>query len=284
MSLEHKKPIEPIIVLIGAIILIIVGLTFKFVSFRVLGLNLKGYEGYKIQEALYPYLLSVVFIIMAIIIYYYGDDTKARTFSRNLLIIGTLPGLIGAILVYTGHSQARGYFINFVLANAQNATLADAKQAANLLSPDIGFWMSFTGLILMGISAYMLSVSKFSFVGLRKEDTLLPDLNNSELTDQFTLDGLKRLWYCPNDNTKLMGIGSRIVPNPEFRVSRERMDDNINNAVAMRKINPELSPYAKSLAELLFRNSDKQDIDLVSTQCATCHKHYISPKLSEWLN
>lgn len=286
MSLEKKKPIEPLIVLFGALVLFIVGLNLNFVSIKFLGINIPGseYKGYQIREALFPYLFSSIFIILAMFIYYFGDSKNSRIFARNLVIIGILPGLIGSILIYTGHSQARELLINYILSSGDSYTQEELNNFANLLSVDVGFGVAFVGLIVMVLGAYMMSISKFSFAGLTKEAALYPDLKNFELTDEITLDSLKALWYCPNDNTKLMGVANRTIPNPNFRVSIERLDANIENAVAMRKISPDLVPYTKTLANVLLKKSKTPEIELVSTMCSVCRTHYVSPQLSDWYN
>ena len=287
MSLEKKKPLEPVIVLIGALILFIVGLNYDFVSlrFNFLGQSFKivHYTGYQIQEAWISYSISSVFVISAIFIYYFGNSKNSRVYARNLLI-GVIPGLIGSLLIYTNHSQAKELAVNYILALSTEFTKNDANQLANMMTPDLGFGIAFIGLVLMGISAYMMGVSKFSYAGLTKEAALYPDLKNFELTDEITMDSLKALWYCPNDNTKLMGIANRTIPNPNFRVSEDRLDANIDNAVAMRKISSDLVPYAKSLASVLLKKSKHPEIELVSTQCSVCRQHFISPQLSDWYN
>ena len=144
----------------------------------------------------------------------------------------------------------------------------------------MGVAISFGGLFLMGVATYMLNT--YDMNAETPEVPLLPDVDKIPLSDDFTLDNLKALWFCPNDNNKLEMIVNRSVPNPEFRVSQDRLEANLNNAVAMQKLSPELVPYAKSLSIILFKKSKNSDIEMVSTVCSSCRAKSVCPKLSNW--
>ncbi|MHA2335725.1 MAG: hypothetical protein ACXACX_00420 [Candidatus Hodarchaeales archaeon] len=282
MTLEKRKPMEPVVVLIGAIVAFIVGLNINFVSLRVSGFTILGYTGLEIIESLVLFGTSLLITVLAITFYYFGNSRKTVIISRNLTIVGILPGLLGTFLFVIGQHQGRELFIQEVLELFPQLTVEEATQSVNLLSVDFGLAISFAGLVVMGLGAYMLNNSKTIYVGQDKGSLLFPDLSKLELDGNLTTEVLKNLWFCPNDNNKLASNVSRAVPNPEFRVSSERMEENLNNAIAMRKILDDVLPYAKALAEVLLKNSSSPEIELVSTICSVCRKKYVSPKLSSW--
>ncbi|MHA1983831.1 MAG: hypothetical protein ACW967_05720 [Candidatus Hodarchaeales archaeon] len=284
MTFEKRKPIEPVVVLIGAIVAFIAGLNINFVSLRISGFTVLGYTGLEIFEALVLFGASLIITVLAIISYYIGNTRKTVIISRNLAILGILPGLLGTFLFITGQHQGRELFIQEVLDLVPQSTVAEATQLVSLLSVDFGLAICFAGLMALGLGAYMLNNSKTIFAGQDKGSLLFPDLNKLELEGNFTSEALKNLWFCPNDYNKLASNVSRAVPNPEFRVSRERLEENLNNAIAMRKVMDDVLPYTKALAELLLKNSSNPEVELVSTICSVCRKRYVSPKLSSWSN
>ena len=91
MALEKRKPIEPIVVLIGAIIAFIIGLNLNFVSLRFLGFTILGYTGLEIIESFVLFGISTLITVFALLLYKFGENRKAIVLSRNLTIIGIFP-------------------------------------------------------------------------------------------------------------------------------------------------------------------------------------------------
>ena len=79
-----------------------------------------------------------------------------------------------------------------------------------------------------------------------------------------------------------MSNESRLVPNPMFTLTRERLDYDLDNAVSMKKISNDILPFVKNLSVILFKKSEKFEIKLISTICPMCKRQFISPELSEW--
>lgn len=271
-QLEYKKPNEPVILLILAILAIVIGLNLNFVSFKYFNITVYYYKGMQIIEAVVFFGLSALFAFAAFLIYYFGKTQNSITISRNVTILGILSGIAGTLLIFLG-------FYHFFSENTDPA-INQLLLSSHVLTPDIGVVVCLGGIFLMMIAVYMLHTTKLT--SETKESALYPDMTNVALNDDFTIEDLKALWYCTNDRSKLEMIVNRTVPNPEFRISQERLDDNLNNAVAMRKLPPELVPYAKTLALVLFKKAKHPDIELVSTVCSSCRAKYVCPRLSDW--
>lgn len=284
MSLKPSKPIEPIIVLIGALILLIIGLNLNFVSLKLIGVTFIPVTG--IEIPLMPELFgaSVIFSILALLVYHFGKSRQTTVLARNLTIIGLIPGFVGTFMILTDFGQIKQFLIQKVISLHPSLSVAQAQTIVDFMNPDIGLGVAFAGLLLMMLGAYLLHISKFSSTELATNSVLYPDLTQIDSADEINFNTVNALWYCPKDNTKLSISTSKISSNAEFRVSQERLEDNIENAVSMRIIHPEIVPYTKSLAMVLLKKSKNLDIGLVSTRCPTCRDHYISPKLSEWYN
>ena len=276
MSLKVKKPNEPIIVLILSLLAIIIGLNLNFVSAKYnisfFSVTLYSYKGTQIFEAVISFGLSAILAVLAILFYYTAKNQIQINVAKYTTLIGIVPGVVGTILMFIGYYHFIG--------QPTSTGVAPSNFQGGTLSPDVGIALSFGGLFLMAVAVYMLH--NYNMTTGTKESALYPDVENIPLPDDFTLDNLKALWYCPNDHAKLESIVNRTVPNPEFRVSQDRIEDNLNNAIAMRKLAPELFPYARALAQILFKKSKRPDLELVSTSCSSCRSKYVCPKLSDW--
>lgn len=89
---------------------------------------------------------------------------------------------------------------------------------------------------------------------------------------------LQQYWYCPEDNSRLQVVTSRTAENPAFIVSKNNIKNGINNAIAMRKINPEVQEQTERLANYLLETYTIEELYLVSTRCPICAKYYTAPQ------
>ncbi|OLS27033.1 MAG: hypothetical protein HeimC3_05000 [Candidatus Heimdallarchaeota archaeon LC_3] len=273
MGLEFRKPLEPVYILIGAFVVILISLNINYLSISIFGFSLIGFKGLEIVEALFFFGLSSLVALVASIIYYLGKSKSMLLLSRNLTIIGLIPGLFGTLLFLLGINSGKS------LLEKELGT----SEGSNLLSIDIGLGVGVIGLLMMGLAVYMMSTSIPASLGLTKEATLTPNIITKINKDtKDPVQELKKLWYCSKDNFKLTANASREVPSPEFSISRERITAGLNNAMAMRKISPDVMSYAESLVEQLFLTTEELEIELVSTICTQCKTRYLSPKLTKW--
>ena len=276
LGLEFRKPLEPVYILIGAFVVILISLNLNYLSISIVGYHIVGFTGLEIIEVLFFFGLSSLIALISSIIYYLGKSKNILLLSRNLTIIGILPGLVGTLLLLLGINSGKSLLENDPIASVLPVT-------SDMLSIDIGLGVGIIGLIMMGIAVYMMSTSIPASLGYTKEASLTPNIITKLKRDsEDPVQELRKLWYCSKDNYKLTANASREVPNPEFSISRERITEGLNNAMAMRKISPEVMPYAESLVGELFSTTEEPEIELVSTICTQCKTKYLSPKLSKW--
>ena len=78
--------------------------------------------------------------------------------------------------------------------------------------------------------------------------------------------------HCPHDGTRMLAYTSRTMPNAEFLLSKDKLDVNISNAVAMKKILPASASEIKKIALQFFdMYNTLEDVTLKALQCPTCH-------------
>ena len=276
-NLVPKKPREPIIVLFISSITIIIGLNLNFISLKVFGYSFFAYKGYQLQYSLFLFSFSFFLSLFACSVYFFGKNQKFINLSRDIAIIGILPGMLDIMLIFTGNISNRNMIISQI-QKYNNVTISQANYLVNSLTPDIGLAISFSGLFLMLIGAYLVNNTKLYVLEENDNSIVFPDISKLDLSKEK----LALLWYCPKDNNRLISNENRLVPNPEFIVSFERLENNLENAIAMKMLTKENLPYAKELAIFLLEKSKRTEIYLVSTICSVCNKKYISPRLSDW--
>lgn len=102
--------------------------------------------------------------------------------------------------------------------------------------------------------------------------------NNDTPLDQE----LSSFWYCPFDNNILQERQSRVAQNPNFFISRGKIDIGVNNAIAMKKIPPEAANHTAKIANYIFNiDRSKRIVELVSVTCKMCGKWFSAPRLSK---
>ena len=277
-----KKPVEPVIILLISIIAIIIGLNLNFVSLKEFGIIFLAYKGVQIKEALYLFGISSFSSLISIIIYCFGNNRKYINLARNITIFGVISGLISSILIFNGFYFGDNKTVVIQKLQYNNFTLIQAKSLVDSLSPDIGFLIAFVGLLLMILGAYIINNTKFEYFGLPKKSVNYPDLFKFDNEESITIENLEIFWICPNDFARLISNESRLVPNPVFTLTRERLDYDLDNAVSMKKIPNDILPFVRRLSLILFKKSKKFEIKLTSTICPVCKRQFISPELSDW--
>lgn len=93
-------------------------------------------------------------------------------------------------------------------------------------------------------------------------------------------DYLTEYWYCENDNLR-MQVFQEPRQSPNFSVTKEKMDINLNNAVAMKKIPQKSQEKVKLSAEFIFQNLDIDEIFFISVKCKECGNHRAAPEIEK---
>ncbi len=105
-----------------------------------------------------------------------------------------------------------------------------------------------------------------------------PNDNNGSPLDQE----LSSFWYCPYDHNILQERQSRVAQNPNFFISRGKIEIGVNNAIAMKKIPPEAASHTAKIANYIFDiDKTKRIVELVSVTCKMCGKWLSAPRLSK---
>ncbi len=91
-------------------------------------------------------------------------------------------------------------------------------------------------------------------------------------------DVLQHYWYCPRDLSRLQVVSSRTADNASFIISKNNVTNGINNAIAMRKISPDLQYQTEQLATYLYTTYVFSELPLVSARCSTCSQFFAIPK------
>ena len=101
------------------------------------------------------------------------------------------------------------------------------------------------------------------------------DNNDSPLDQELSL-----FWYCPFDHNILQERQSRVAQNPNFFISRGKIDIGVNNAIAMKKIPPEAANHTAKIASYIFDiDRSKRIVEFVSVTCKKCGKWLSAPRL-----
>lgn len=283
MSYSVKKSGEVIIPLVASVIAFSFGLNLDFLSFRVFGISVVSVTGIQIREAVLCFGGSAFFAILALFFHRYSKSKFVYKLSGYSILVGIGTGIIGLILMFTGNNSGKQTAVTKLIDPPFGFSVQEAQFYANKLSLEIGVAVCFVGVILMALAAYFIFFTRNS-----SSDFDYPDyssiykaktIKSPEIIDY---NFLKTFWNCPNDNNKLTSLVNKTVLNPEFMVSKERIKESIDNAVAVRKINTEIIPYSQELATILLKKSTKAEITLISTVCPFCKEKYVSPKLTEW--
>lgn len=78
--------------------------------------------------------------------------------------------------------------------------------------------------------------------------------------------------YCPNDGTRMQSYTSKISPNAEFTIDKDKIDLGLHNALAMKKILPYSAPIVKDIVLRFFDNTPTLEfVTLRAVQCPYCH-------------
>ena len=103
------------------------------------------------------------------------------------------------------------------------------------------------------------------------------DNNGSPLDQELSL-----FWYCPFDKNVLQERHSRVAQNPNFFISRGKIDIGVSNAIAMKKIPPEAASHTAKIASYIFDiDRSKRIVEFVSVTCKKCGKWLSAPRLSK---
>lgn len=274
---------EPVYVLVGAVIVFIISLNINYVSLGgfSLDITLIGITGLRIMESLVFIGISTLSSLIAAFMYSIGKTRRILYLARNVTIIGTISGLFSLILFLLGLHSGGEVMEGELRSLGFSQPEIDAIFELGLINLDLGLAVAFGGLVLMGLAIYMMRSSIPAFFGETKEGAFVKKFPEPLSGNSQKLN-LKKLWYCPKDNYKLTNFANREVPNSEFSVSKERLESGLQNAIAIRKITPDMLEYAKTLVEDLFENTTDLSLDLVSTICNQCKTRYISPKITQW--
>ena len=90
---------------------------------------------------------------------------------------------------------------------------------------------------------------------------------------------LQKYWMCPNDSSRLQLVTERVAGSPTFTITKERVDNGINNAIAIRKIHAESADQTGKLVNEIFSQFEIEEIMLVNTRCPTCNKYFTAPQI-----
>lgn len=87
---------------------------------------------------------------------------------------------------------------------------------------------------------------------------------------------MQEFWYCcwcphvasQNESVKLEQYINRYSSNPYFIISKKNIEGSLNNAIAVKKINPSSVEKEIVLATKYFKSfPEADDIECVSTVC-----------------
>ncbi len=93
---------------------------------------------------------------------------------------------------------------------------------------------------------------------------------------------LSQFWLCPYDQNILQERQSRVAQNPNFFISRGKVDIGVSNAIAMKKIPEQAGPQTAKIANFIFEiDNSKRIVEFVSVTCKKCGKWLSAPRLSK---
>lgn len=90
---------------------------------------------------------------------------------------------------------------------------------------------------------------------------------------------LKQYWFCPYDRSPLQVEVNSYASNQYFIINKLNVAQSIQNAVAMKKIPPEVFPQAEQLANHIFTLTPAVELTLVSTKCPYCGRIIAAPRI-----